>query len=105
MKYLLVLPALIGILAGCAGSPMAVVNAPGGVPVRLGEDIIIVSESNGVWQAGFRDYMAKGVYSNNLIVVQRKSKLTTAIELVSKCKVKDSSVDPMGIVLHATLKC
>jgi len=105
MKNLLVLLPLAGLLAGCAGSPVAVANADGGIPVRVGEDTIIVSQSEGVWQAGFKDYMAKTIYSNNLIVMQRKAKLTAAIEIVSKCKVQDSTIDPIGVVLHAQVKC
>lgn len=84
---------------------MAVANATNGTPVIVGEDTIMVSQNDGIWAAGFKDYFAKGVYSNSIIVLQRKAKLVSAIESVSKCRVHDSTIDDMGIVLHAHVRC
>lgn len=99
-----ILPCL-ATLVGCAGSHVGIANAPDAKEINLGSESIYVSKASGVWEATYRDYLAKFIYVDQRGLMQRKLGLIAAIESASRCKVVDSTLDQMGISMVASVNC
>ncbi|GEM_PF-4548434 len=92
-------------LSACVGSPIRIANSAGSNPVKIGDEVIFVLLQDGVWSATFADYNAKFIYVDSIGQITRKTKLTSAIQQISGCRVSDSYVDPMSITMHANVNC
>ena len=103
MKHLMI--ALTLAFVGCAGSPVGISNSPDAREMGQGSESIFVRNDSGVWQATYRDYLAKFVFVDARGLLTRKMGLTAAIESASGCKVIDSTLDNMNITMHASVSC
>ena len=92
-------------LSACVGSPVRIANSAGSKPVKIGGEVIYVLLQDGVWSATFEDYNAKFIYVDPIGQINRKAKLTSAIQQITGCRVTDSYVDPMSITMHANVSC
>lgn len=93
------------VLAGCAGGPIAIKTAPGAREVTVGGSVIVVSQTDGLWGATYRDFVANNLYVSNADHLRRKAQFIQAIETVSKCKVVDSTMDQGAAALNAMVRC
>jgi hypothetical protein len=93
------------VLAGCAGGPIAIKSAPGAREVTVGGAVIVVSQSDGLWGATHRDYVANNLYVSAADNLRRKAQFIQAIEIASKCKVVESTMDQGAAALNAMVKC
>jgi hypothetical protein len=95
----------VPLLGACAGGPIAIKAAPGAREVTIGGSVIVVSQSDGLWGATHRDFLANNLYVSAADNLRRKAQFIQAIESVSKCKVVESTMDQGAAALNAMVRC
>lgn len=99
--FVVVLP----VLCACAGSPVRIVNAPDARRIEISGESVVVSKDGSAWAAAFADYGTKMIYVDPPGLLKRKLILRAAIEQASGCKVDESTIDTMGMTMHASTRC
>jgi hypothetical protein len=92
-------------LAGCAGAPMGIKMATGAKEITVGGSVIVVSQTDGVWGATYREFLANNLYVSPASHLRRKQEFIQAIEQVSRCRVVESTLDPGAAALNAIVRC